>query len=1339
VEPGVVLDDRFELLSAVRGGTIGDHWRARDRTTDDVVCVRIGQSASPAVKRLVGEAVPGVVRVLAAGTSEGTSYVALELPTGGTLYDRLADAGITQRSAVAIGAEVARSIAALHAMGVVHGGVDATRCILDGGSHPLLLEPAAGTDDIKALGTMLYLALTGCAPGRTPDRRGAPSLPVPLIDLVGELLAKTPDAPGAAAIAARLAAITDLDDSYPTRIASGRPPAEQTADLRGSSSNKPAWLHKLSIGHEDTAAIGGVPPVATPDLDRAAEDTTSLVVKPTDRYQLKEVVGQGGLGRVVLAHDRELDRPVAIKELIRRTPSSVARFRREALVTARLQHPAIVPIHDVGRWPNGAPFYAMKLVEGEDLSARIRATTTLAERLALLPKLITVCEAMAYAHAQRVIHRDLKPSNVVIGEFGEAMIVDWGLAKDLAATETGGDEEAGQDIYRDVGSDDLTREGDVLGTPAYMSPEQAKGEPVDERTDVYALGAMLYHLLAGRAPYAEATTTATAPGFARRGVRAVLDAAPPPLAKQVPEAPPELLAIVDKAMSRTAGDRYPSGRELAQELRRFEAGQLVAAHRYSTMQLLRRWARRHRTALVVAAIAGVALLVVGAVSIARVIGAERVAETERDTAVAERHRADEARVAAETERNELRVLQGEQALARDPTEALDWITITDALPGDLHERAVKVARQATALGVAFARRQLPGRTVALVGAGDRVAAVSTGGAAALWSADGTELTRLALGAPGSAIALSADGAQIVVATEDGRARWYTALGAQPRTIELKSPARLAVFLAPDRVVLALADGAIQFWSASGESHWHPVHRDEPTALILLGQGVISAGDDGSLALTRADGVVWKVSAHKGGVGSVMLDENGSIVVSAGADGSIRRWGIEDGRVLGATLIGPPLGLIARDGGDLLVTSDQPAALHRFTHTTQTVEVQSLAFASGALCSPCGAWRIVGAGPQLQLDRAGDKKYLEGHRDKITQLLVVGTTLVSADRAGEIRFWTPPAPVPTVPGKASSAPAATTSGWVVGLASGELIRVAPSGERTTIDTVASPIRMVAAAANRDAIVAASADRLYAFVDGKRVLDVPSSALRVEISADGEYVSVLAEHGEVWSTRTGSRLVDVAEARSFVVLSGGHAYVAVAGGVLAFDLGDPSRGRGVLRKLAFEPNLGAALPDGGLVVASTTGTVQMLERGVPGTRVDLGHQLLSLVVDRGWIIAGRGDGAIDRWHPIDGAVRELRGGHPRWVHGLAGSPAAEHLASWSRSSPSVRIWRLRDDTLAFVPTLEPILGAAFSPAGDTLLVTDRSGAIRMVRDDVERLPGIAPGGLAAYAHEHLRVAR
>src|SRR5579862_7505721 len=148
-----------------------------------------------------------------------------------------------------------------------------------------------------------------------------------------------------------------------------------------------------------------------------------------DRYALGEEIGRGGLGAVVRAKDRNLGRQVAIKALHASGGSAQRRFVREALITARLEHPSIVPVHDAGRWPDGSPFYAMKLVRGRPLAAVIDATTSLAARLALVPTVLAVCDAVAYAHSERVVHRDLKPHNVLVGEFGETVVIDWGLAK----------------------------------------------------------------------------------------------------------------------------------------------------------------------------------------------------------------------------------------------------------------------------------------------------------------------------------------------------------------------------------------------------------------------------------------------------------------------------------------------------------------------------------------------------------------------------------------------------------------------------------------------------------------------------------------------------------------------------------------------------------------------------------------------------------------------------------------------------------------------------------------------------------------------------------------------
>jgi tetratricopeptide (TPR) repeat protein/tRNA A-37 threonylcarbamoyl transferase component Bud32 len=333
------------------------------------------------------------------------------------------------------------------------------------------------------------------------------------------------------------------------------------------------------------------------------------------------------MGRIRIARDRRLGRTVAIKELLHPAAALRSRFELEARITAKLQHPAIVNVLEAGRWPDGEPFYAMKLVDGQPLSKMITGRRSLEARLSLLPNVIAVVDALAYAHDRRVIHRDLKPSNILIGEYGETVVIDWGLAKDL-----GEQAEAGADAHDAVraATDAQTVAGSVMGTPAYMPLEQAAGEPVDMRADVYALGAILYHMLAGQPPYSGITSDET--------IRAVVDAPAVSLASRAPEAPPDLVAIVNKAMARTPDARYPSAKELGADLKRFQTGQLVGAHRYSPWQLVRRWLRRHRVAVTVAGIAAMLLVGVAGVSVHRIMAAEATAIHERD--IAEQRRAD---------------------------------------------------------------------------------------------------------------------------------------------------------------------------------------------------------------------------------------------------------------------------------------------------------------------------------------------------------------------------------------------------------------------------------------------------------------------------------------------------------------------------------------------------------------------------------------------------------------------------------------------------------------------------------------------------------------------------
>ena len=340
-------------------------------------------------------------------------------------------------------------------------------------------------------------------------------------------------------------------------------------------------------------------------------------------YRVEGEFARGGMGRVLLAHDRRLGRTVALKELHEDAgPGAAGRFVREALVTARLQHPAIVPVYEAGRWPGGRPFYAMKLVEGRSLDGLLREAGSLAGRLALLPHLTAVAEAVAYAHGQRVVHRDLKPANVLVGSFGETVVVDWGLARELGAGGAVEREEPGA-VPAAAGAGQ-TVTGTVLGTPHYMPPEQARGLPVDERADVYALGAMLYFLLAGAPPHAGKT--------AEEALAAAAGGRVEPVERREPEAPAELVAIARQAMAAAPGDRYPSARELAADLRRFQTGQLVRVHHYSTRELLRRFVRRHRAAVLVASFLSAALVLAVAVGFVAVRRQARVAEAERDRA-----------------------------------------------------------------------------------------------------------------------------------------------------------------------------------------------------------------------------------------------------------------------------------------------------------------------------------------------------------------------------------------------------------------------------------------------------------------------------------------------------------------------------------------------------------------------------------------------------------------------------------------------------------------------------------------------------------------------------------
>lgn len=376
---------------------------------------------------------------------------------------------------------------------------------------------------------------------------------------------------------------------------------------------------------------------------------------PSRRFEEGEELGRGGMGRVYEAYDVTLDRAVAIKQSLQDDPNVLERFEREVMITAKLQHPGIVPILDAGRDEDGRPYFVMRKIEGRLLAERVEEATTVRAKLALVPSLLGAVDAVAYAHAQGVVHRDLKPWNILLGPFGEVLVIDWGLACVL-------------------GEPDLERAGSAYGTPGFMAPEQARGEPSDRRSDVYALGATLTYVLTGAWPFQGSTPTEMIEASARGDLPAIA----------VPgEVPVELAAIATKAMAPAPADRYADAGELSADLRRFLEGQLVAAHAYTPRQLLARWIRRHRVAIGVGAIALVALAALGGFSLRRAIVARDLARVASER---ERLRADDALVE-----------RARSVAPNDPDRALAILAqLSDGSPA--WRRARDVAESARAAG-----------------------------------------------------------------------------------------------------------------------------------------------------------------------------------------------------------------------------------------------------------------------------------------------------------------------------------------------------------------------------------------------------------------------------------------------------------------------------------------------------------------------------------------------------------------------------------------------------------------------------------------------------------------
>jgi eukaryotic-like serine/threonine-protein kinase len=410
----------------------------------------------------------------------------------------------------------------------------------------------------------------------------------------------------------------------------GGDPEQSLAAINAGRSTRESLARLGDVDIKASIAYVGVDATfaqARDDADRTTSFAVGTATTDGQRFHLLRPHARGGLGAVFVALDAELNREVALKQILDRhadDPASRQRFVIEAEVTGGLEHPGIVPVYGLGTYDDGRPYYAMRFIRGDSLKEAIeqfQADESLKnepgrralELRKLLRQFLDVCNAIDYAHSRGVLHRDIKPANIIVGKHGETLVVDWGLAKVLGQSDPGSAERTLIPKSSTSGSSE-TLPGSALGTPAYMSPEQARGDldHLCPRSDVYSLGATLYCLLTGKAPLQGDDIGAV--------LRAAQEGRFPPPRKHDRSIDKALEAVCLKAMALSLEDRYSTPRALADELERWMADEPVSAWREPLSTRITRWGRRHRTAasstgvLLVSAVVG---LSIGAIMINR--------------------------------------------------------------------------------------------------------------------------------------------------------------------------------------------------------------------------------------------------------------------------------------------------------------------------------------------------------------------------------------------------------------------------------------------------------------------------------------------------------------------------------------------------------------------------------------------------------------------------------------------------------------------------------------------------------------------------------------------------